>query len=46
MTTKSFSDRLLGRSECDGKCRIHKTWKPIVEKIEDMLENTTIDAVI
>lgn len=46
MNIATYKNCFLGRSKCDGTCKIHKKWKPIVDKIEDMLENTTIDAVI
>jgi Rrf2 family transcriptional regulator, iron-sulfur cluster assembly transcription factor len=41
-----YMNCFLGRTECNGSCSIHKKWEPIVNLIEDMLENTTIDAVI
>ena len=37
---------LLGRDECNGDCRVHVKWGPIVEKIEDMLNTTRIDELL
>lgn len=46
MDIEDYKNCLLGRNGCDGSCEVHKKWKPIVEKIEDMLENTTIDKIL
>jgi Rrf2 family transcriptional regulator, iron-sulfur cluster assembly transcription factor len=43
MDLDRYETCLLGRAGCDGKCGLHKTWKPISAQIAMMLENTTLD---
>ncbi len=46
MDVDVYKNCLLGRHECTGSCKVHKKWKPIVDKIGNLLENTTIDEVL
>jgi len=42
MDIGAITNCLLGRTDCDGTCNAHKSWKPIAENIEEMLDTTTI----
>ena len=46
MKIDDFSRCFLGFQACDGTCGVHRRWKPITERIEEMMETTTMEEIL
>lgn len=45
MNVDHFDRCFLGGRECDGACRLHSQWKPIMRQFRKLLSRNTIDTL-
>ena len=46
MRFDDFKKCFLGLHDCDGTCRLHRHWLKIVNQMERLLDETTIDRIL